>query len=111
MTARTDFFDRSIRLLVLCAITLAGTGCRQAPAESPAYYKREIEQMRREELKARMVEPAVKDWYPWRGKPPFRPQPSLPQRISMREIELKCEIDYLNEMIRGRKKVKVRFRD
>ncbi|HAE39453.1 MAG TPA: hypothetical protein DCG57_12560 [Candidatus Riflebacteria bacterium] len=111
MTARTKNFDRSIRLLALCAIVMAAAGCRQAPAESPRYYQSELEQMRREERKAKNVEPVVKDWYPWRGKPPLRPQPSLPQRISIRDKELAYEIEYLNEVVRGRKKVKVRFRD
>lgn len=112
MTAGTKNFARTILLLVFCAIALVGAGCRQAPAESPKYYQRELDQMRREEqLRARNVEPAVKDWYPWRGKPPFRPQPCLPQRISMRERELKYEMDCITEVVRGSKKVKVRFRD
>ena len=67
--------------------------------------------MRQKELSAKQVEPPVKDWYPWRGKPPYRPQPDLSQRISMRQQEINCEIDYLNEVVRGKKKVRVRFRD
>ena len=100
------------RMLLWCLFALAVTGCRQAPSESPKYYQRELEQMRRDELlKAKQMEPAVKDWYPWRGKPSYRPQPDLSQRISMREHEIKYEIDYLNEVVRGKKKVRVRFRD
>ncbi len=98
-------------ILLLLLIPLALAGCRQAPSESPRYYQRELEQMRREELRAKQVEPPIKDWYPWRGKPPYRPQPDLSQRISMRQQEMKCEIDYLNEVVRGKKKVRVRFRD
>ena len=98
-------------MLLLCLFALAVTGCRQAPSENPKYYQSELEQMRREQLRAKQVEPAVKDWYPWRGKPPYRPQPDIPQRISMREHEIRYEIDYLNEVVRGKNKVRVRFRD
>jgi hypothetical protein len=98
-------------ILISCLFALAVNGCRQAPSESPTYYQRELEQMRREQIGAKRVEPAVKDWYPWRGKPPFRPQPEVAQRISMRDQAIKYEIDYLNEVVRGKKKVRVRFRD
>jgi len=108
MKARPLFVGR---ILLLLLIPLALAGCRQAPAGSPKYYQRELEQMRQKELSAKQVEPPVKDWYPWRGKPPYRPQPDLSQRISMRQQEINCEIDYLNEVVRGKKKVRVRFRD
>ncbi|PKL49964.1 MAG: hypothetical protein CVV42_04705 [Candidatus Riflebacteria bacterium HGW-Riflebacteria-2] len=108
MNARPLFIGS---ILFVCLLALTVAGCRQAPSESPKYYQRELEQMQREELRAKQVEQPVKDWYPWRGKPPFRPQPGVAQRISMRENEITCEIDYLNEVVRGKKKVKVRFRD
>lgn len=112
MTARSKNIDRILLVCFLCALALAIPGCRQSPSESPKYYQREIEQMQRaEELKAQRVEPPVKDWYPWRGKPPRRPQPGVAQRIDTREQEIKSEIDYLNEVVRGKKKVRIRFRD
>ncbi len=116
MTAYSKIFGRILLICFLCVLVWIVPGCRQSPSTSPKYYQREIEQMQSdEELRARRVEPPVKDWYPWRGKPPYRsphrPQPDMPQRIDMREQELKVEIDYLNEVVRGKKKVRLRFRD
>lgn len=108
MSLRT-FWITGVTLVIFGLLSLLG--CRQAPSDSPKYYQREIERMRRQEVEARQVEPAVKDWYPWRGKPPYRPQPGLTERISEHEQRIKCEIGYLNEVIRGKTKVRVRFRD
>ena len=111
MAAQLKCSGKRVRLLILCGFAIAVLGCRQAPSESPQYYEREILQMQRDAAKTSRVEPTFKDWYPWRGKPKLRPEPCLPCRISLREKELELEISYLREVVRGKKKVKTRFRD
>ncbi|MBU1106652.1 MAG: hypothetical protein KKB51_08315 [Candidatus Riflebacteria bacterium] len=111
MFVRSKCSGKRFCLFILCGFAAVVWGCRQTPSESPKYYQRELEQMRREALKPSQIEPALKDWYPWRGKPKLRPDPCLPCRISTREKEIKLEIDYLQEVVRGKKKVRTRFRD
>lgn len=84
------------------------TGCRQSPSDSPQYYEREIEQMRRESVLASRVDKPLKDGYPWRGK---TTEPCLPCRIKTMEKSIKVEIDYLHETVRGKKKTRLRLRD
>lgn len=99
-------------MLALCLLAALSTaGCRQNPSEEPKYYARELEQMRREEMRAATAksEQALKDGYPWRGK--TRENPCLPCRIQTTEKEITTEIKYLHETIHGRKKTRLKFRD
>lgn len=98
-------------MLALCVLAaVPSAGCRQDPAEEPKYYARELEQMRREEMRAATAksEQALKDGYPWRGKTRENP---CSCRIQTTEKEITTEIKYLHETIHGRKKTRLKFRD
>lgn len=96
--------------IALALLLLLGGGCRQAPESNPQYYERELEQMNREAMQAKNVQKPLKDGYPWRGIEKKK-DPCLPCRIKTMEKEIKVEIDYLHETVRGKKKTRLRLRD
>ncbi len=105
-------YDRVFLVAFMISIALLANGCRQNPPDNPKYYARELEQMRRDELRAAAAEEDkkfLKDGYPWRGK--TSAPTCLPCNIKSRETELAAESRHIHETIYGQKKTRIKFRD
>lgn len=101
---------------IALAIMATSVGCRRGPSEEPPkYYQRELARMAKEEAK-RAAEEAEKkkrpmsDRYPWRGKNSDQEFECVPCRIKITEVRLSDRINYLTEVVHGKKKGKIKFR-
>lgn len=111
--ASKNMAGRYLSAVLIIIATFSSAGCRQDPATEPKYYARELEQIRREELRAAAAkeEKFLKDGYPWRDKTAQPSMQCLPCRITVTEKEMAAEIKYLHETVHGKKKSRLRFRD
>lgn len=104
--------ERVFLVVFMASLALLANGCRQNPPDNPQYYARELEQMRRDELRAASAKEEkkfLKDGYPWRGK--TTAPACLPCNIKSREAELTAESRHVHEAIHGQKKTRIKFRD
>ena len=93
-------------------VTVFTAGCGTQADTEPKYYARELEQMRREELRLaaqKAEETYLKDTYPWRGK--TKDSRPLTQRITDKERELTTEIKLLHDTVHKKKQTHLRLRD
>ena len=102
-------------LLVILGIT--SVGCRRGPSEEPPrLYKREIARIQKEEArkaaeKAEKERPYMPDRYPWRGTRDDQHLQCIPCRLAISEKCLSARIEYLTEVVHGKKKCRIKFRD
>lgn len=103
-------------LLIIAFISCFITGCRQEPSkEPPKYYQREIARMKKEEarLLAEKEENRkyMSDRYPWRGTKSESYLRCVPCRITIEDKCLSKRIEYLTEVVHGKRKCRIKFRD
>lgn len=102
---------------VLVSLGCTSVGCRRGPAnEPPKYYKREIARMQKEEAKkaaekAERERGYMPDRYPWRGTREDQHLQCIPCRLAISEKSLSARIEYLTEVVHGKKKCRIKFRD
>ena len=83
------------------------TGCRQGPSkEPPKYYERELARMKKEEENKYMP-----DRYPWRGTKSESHLRCVPCRVTIEDKYLSKRIEYLTEVVHGKRKCRIKFRD
>ncbi|MBR4330842.1 MAG: hypothetical protein IKO19_07025 [Candidatus Riflebacteria bacterium] len=91
------------------------TGCRQGPSkEPPRYYERELARMKKEEAKKAAEKTEyqfMSDRYPWRGTKSESHLHCVPCRITIEDRCLSSRIEYLTEVVHGKRKCRIKFRD
>ncbi len=91
------------------------TGCRQGPTtEPPKYYQRELARMKKMEAQkaSEKQESYFKsDRYPWRGTKSETHLQCVPCRIKIEDKCLSSRIEYLTEVVHGKRKCRIKFRD
>ena len=102
-------------LLFVISIGVFLTGCRQGPSkEPPKYYERELARMKKEEAKKaaeKTEQQFMSDRYPWRGRLSDSNLQCVPCRIKIEDRCLSSRIEYLTEVVHGKRKCRIKFRD
>lgn len=110
----TKTYKCIILFLGICFIGFL-TGCRQGPAkEPPKYYERELARMKKEEQKKAAEKTEyqfMSDRYPWRGTKSETHLQCVPCRITIEDKCLSHRIEYLTEVVHGKRKCRIKFRD
>ena len=100
-------------LLILSGCFLVG--CRQGPAkEPPKYYERELARLKKEEARKEQEKREshyLPDRYPWRGTKSESHLDCVPCRIKIEDKCLSSRIEYLTEVLHGKRKCRIKFRD
>ncbi len=105
------------KIILFLLVIISGflTGCRQGPAkEPPKYYERELARMKKEEAKKEHEKSFPKympDRYPWRGTKEESHLQCVPCRINIEDKYLSARIEYLTDVVHGKRKCRIKFRD
>ena len=111
MYCRKNIFFKSIFLTILTITLISSFGCRRSPSKQVKYYESEKIEMRAARERALNKENEttyIKDGYPWEGKKDRIK--SVPCDINKAQHEIQHDLDYLGEMVHGKKKCKCKLR-